>query len=211
MGRLVLRQEDKLSQLRADKSYILSFNTSRGILPSLFATSKKWKEIQETESKLDMSLRQTLILAVLYEWQARLEKTIADASLLKACQEPEWLATASPMAWSFQKWDAVAKEVTILKEAVPYPVDTFYRDVQRLKQLLVLPNVVHRFHATRPLAEQPVRGGCVPLDFESKARGSQGGHDYPGQDGRLFSGPRDRTGPHRQPLAEQLQKLLPTR
>ena len=35
--------------------------------PSHFATSEKWKQIQETEKhKLDMSLRQTLVLAMLY-------------------------------------------------------------------------------------------------------------------------------------------------
>ena len=70
MGRLVLRQEDELSHLRADRSYVLYFNTDRGVLPTLFATSKKWKTIQETEKrKLDMSLCQTLIIATLLEWR----------------------------------------------------------------------------------------------------------------------------------------------
>ena len=87
MGRLVLRQEDELSHLRAGRSFVLYFSTDRGVLPTLFATSKKWKTIQETEKhKLDMSLRQTLIIATLLEWQACLDKTVSDPTLLKAAR-----------------------------------------------------------------------------------------------------------------------------
>ena len=59
---------------------------------------------------------------------------MTDGNLVKACQEAESLTTAIPMAWSFQKWDPVAKAVQILKATVPYPVDTLHKDVQRLKQ-----------------------------------------------------------------------------
>ena len=48
----------------------------------------------------------------------------------------------------------LAREASILKEKVPYPVGALLQNIQRLKQLMALPKTVHRFHATRPLAEQ---------------------------------------------------------
>ena len=56
-SRLVIRQEDEIAQLRADRGYVLYLNTKDGILPNLLATSLKSKKIQEEDkSKLDKSL-----------------------------------------------------------------------------------------------------------------------------------------------------------
>ena len=58
MGRLIIRHEDELSQLRADRGYVLYLDTKNGILPNLLATSVQWKKIQEEDkSKLDKSLK----------------------------------------------------------------------------------------------------------------------------------------------------------
>ena len=210
--------QDELSQLRADRGYVLYLNTKDGILPNLLATSVKWKQIQEEDkSKLDKSLRVTLLLALLMEWGARLEKTLSDRALKAVAQQADWLTTADPAAWSYQSWDAARKEVITLPEAVPYPAQQLLEDLRKLTILIDRPGVIHRFHATRPMAETYQSEVLVFLltlsqKRESAAATMQLMDRLAGCSAGRVIGLRLRTDrPTRQPLAVQLDKLIKQR
>ena len=83
----MIRKEDELYHFRADRGYVLYLNTKDGILPSFVATL--WKKIEEEDkSKLDKSLRMTLLLAM--------EKTLSDPAMKAVAQQAEWLTTVEP-------------------------------------------------------------------------------------------------------------------
>ena len=84
MGRLMICQEDELAQLRADRGYILYMDTKGGILPNRLEFLCNGRR-----SKRRTRRNMTLIVILLIQWWAHLDKTVQDDNLRKIAQDAE--------------------------------------------------------------------------------------------------------------------------
>ncbi|CAE7875485.1 unnamed protein product, partial [Symbiodinium sp. KB8] len=93
-----------------------------------FGIAQKWQKVkEETPTKLDLSLRSTLLLAYMTEFQERLRHALEPNN--KETSE-SILDTSKPPVTHSKVLDAVARSLTLLGNS----------------------NLIHRFRATRPLA-----------------------------------------------------------
>eukprot|EP00439_Symbiodinium_sp_Y106_P005297 s635_g1.t1 len=150
--RLSLRQEDDLAATRADNAFLFYLETrTTGIyrpIPSFagnfYAIAQQWQKIRdETPERVSLSLRTTLLLAYMTEFHERLRHAEG------------WLQEAgtSPPCWTYSKWDPERKEAIIDTSRTPITHAQVLDSVAPLVKLLSNSSLVHKFRATRPLAE----------------------------------------------------------
>ena len=130
LTRLCLRQEDDLAATRADSAFLLymetrpDMNTASGpyqpFTNHFFGIAQKWQKVkEETPTKLDLSLRSTLLLAYMTEFQERLRHAL-EPNNKETSVKAGWLqeTPGAPPCWTYAKWDATKKE-SILDTSKP--------------------------------------------------------------------------------------------
>ena len=163
--RLSLRQEDDLAATRADNAFLFYLETrTTGIyrpIPSFagnfYAIAQQWQKIRdETPERVSLSLRTTLLLAYMTEFHERLRHAV-EPDNKEASLKEGWLQEAgtSPPCWTYSKWDPDRKEAIIDTSRTPITHAQVLDSVARLVKLLSNSSLVHKFRATRPLAETP--------------------------------------------------------
>ena len=161
--RLSLRQEDDLAATRADNAFLFYLETrTTGIyrpIPSFagnfYAIAQQWQKIRdETPERVSLSLRTTLLLAYMTEFHERLRHAV-EPDNKEASLKEGWLQEAgtSPPCWTYSKWDPERKEAIIDTSRTPITRAQVLDSVARLVKLLSNSSLVHKFRATRPLAE----------------------------------------------------------
>ena len=161
--RLSLRQEDDLAATRADNAFLLYLETrTTGIyrpIPSFagnfYAIAQQWQKLRdETPERVTLSLRTTLLLAYMTEFHERLRHAM-EPDNKEASLKEGWLQEAgtSPPCWTYSKWDPDRKEAIIDTSRTPITHAQVLDSVARLLKLLSNSSLVHKFRATRPLAE----------------------------------------------------------
>ena len=147
---LCLRHEDSLSILHLDKGFVLFQKTKspESLLQTMFSISTQWKQSKET-GQVTSPLRVVLLKCFVTELQARLEKVDQDEPTKAAVIKAGWATQKDTEG----QYDPQTKTETVDTSKTPIP---HARAIDVLKGILVLisPETLHKFHATRPLAEQ---------------------------------------------------------
>ena len=166
LTRLCLRQEDDLAATRADSAFLLymetrpDMNTASGpyqpFTNHFFGIAQKWQKVkEETPTKLDLSLRSTLLLAYMTEFQERLRHAL-EPNNKETSVKAGWLqeTPGAPPCWTYAKWDATKKESILDTSKPPVTHSKVLDAVARSLTLLGNSSLIHRFRATRPLAQE---------------------------------------------------------
>ena len=153
---LCLRHEDSLSLLHLDKGFVLFQKTKspESLLKTMFDISTQWKQSKET-GQVTSPLRVVLLKCFVTELQARLEKVDQDEPTKESVIKAGWATQRDTdgLCWPYFRYDPQTKQESVDTSKTPIP---HARAVDVLKGILVLlsPDTLHKFHATRPLAEQ---------------------------------------------------------
>jgi hypothetical protein len=178
LTRLSLRHEDALASTRADNCFMLFFDTGGEVtmVHNLYQVATMWKG-QQTKEGVMSSLRTTLMAALMSELNGRVRKTKEmKEEELALFYKHSWLKEGG--SWAYQKWDTAQQEVTADLSRSPVQQAAMEQTLQRLTTLLATPEVLHRFHATRPMAknyESPSLPFCITLSGRGQL--AQEAHD----------------------------------
>ena len=153
LARMAIRMEDHANRQRLDTAFMLHFPTSAPILPALLEISKRWKHLQEEGViRQEMPLRTVLLRCIL-------EELIKSLSLLDESEENERVKTLKAASildeeglFCQQEWNAEKQELQLAKGRMS--IAEARRNMQQLAPLLLEPEIVHRFHSARPLAQE---------------------------------------------------------
>ena len=150
--RLVLRQGDALRILALDTSLVLWLRTGlpAGVPEAMFTAAQKWKELREA-GEVKASLRHILWLCLLTELEARTnpakltEETKTHLTKMGFIKDGQWLY----LKWSFE-------ENKLLTDPARSPIslEDAHQQVKDLLRMSQDPQVITRFHPTRPLAPE---------------------------------------------------------
>ena len=157
--KLLLRHEAFLSRLQMDMVYIFTFknqpNAPDSLLPTLYQVSLDWRnKYQADPSKLERSLRVTILLCLLTELLQRVRRFAAEgaAEAVKAVQHAGWMT--SDAKWVYQVWSHAENKLqtdeTRGTMSIPEAIDL----LQGMLSLLAQPEILLKFAATRPLAQE---------------------------------------------------------
>ena len=123
--------KDDLASVRADSAFLLYMETRpdqdiasgpyQPFTNRFFAIAQKWQSIKEaTPTKLDLSLRSTLLLAYMTEFHERLSHAL-EPNNKETCVKAGWLQETpnAPPCWTYAKWDSEKKVSTVNTSKTP--------------------------------------------------------------------------------------------
>ena len=177
IAQLLLRHEDAISILRADKGMLFFLKTGgqESFLPTLFNLSQAWnkereKPIAQRQQPLS-PLRIVLVKAFLSEMAARITKVTEDPEVRKKVIAAGWATQEADqtLSWHFQMYDAEKKQEHVDQSKPPLPHARIMQLLEGVAESL-RPEVAQRFHATRPQAES-YQGPVVVFMMEVAHRG----------------------------------------
>ncbi|CAE6965421.1 unnamed protein product [Symbiodinium sp. CCMP2592] len=165
LTRLCLRQEDDIAATRADSAFLFYMETKpdpelasspyQPFANNFYAVAQRWQQIKEnTPQKLDLSLRSTLLLAYMTEFHERLSHAIEPKNK-EICVKAGWMqeTTNATPCWTYAKWDSEKKVSIVDTSKTPVAHSKILDAVAHSLKLLGDSSLIHRFRATRPLAE----------------------------------------------------------
>ena len=172
-ARLAIRLEDQQSLDRLDKAFLIHQRTQvpECMLADMFKISEKWKEARNAvPPQVSTSLRVILFKSFKEEFRSRLQK-VENAEVTQGLIAQEWLfKEGAELKWRFLMWDATQQK------DIPHPTlepMTHASVLQAVQTLLDNASdlTLHRYHATRPLAET-FKGPSVCFMLEISLRGA---------------------------------------
>ena len=158
--RMLLRQEDELQMLRLDKAFCLFVDPVQGdgcILKALFKIAKAWKDKRDQDPpQVNAPLRMIMLEALLTEMKNRLKLLSENAEAQEMAIKNQWaVRQGESLYWQFQSWDPAAAKVIIHPKREPILMDKVVESIDEALILCRSEGLLHRFHATRPLSEEP--------------------------------------------------------
>ena len=154
---------------------VLPEDRGAGILPANVVQSQAWnkereKPIAQRQEPLS-PLRIVLVKAFLSEMAARITKVTEDPEVRKKVIAAGWATQEADqtLSWHFQMYDAEKKQEHVDQSKPPLPHARIMQLLEGVAESL-RPEVVQRFHATRPQAES-YQGPVVVFMMEVAHRG----------------------------------------
>ncbi|CAE7364632.1 unnamed protein product, partial [Symbiodinium sp. CCMP2592] len=119
ISKLLLRHELQLQNLQGDTKLHLYLRTgAQSFLPSLFAIAREWGKLyREEPAKLGMSLRETLLVALLREMATRAKLAMNRADSKQAALDLKWINSHNQ--WSYMQWNPHTAQLDLLEEPAP--------------------------------------------------------------------------------------------
>ena len=156
LTRLAIRHEDALNCLRQDTSFMMFMASSTpGMVEVLLPMAERWKQMRTTSpASITSPLRLILFRAVIEELIARVTRLLEDPKSKNILEESQKMGVVDKdMKFTFRQWNSTTSSLEVMAKALLEPKEVL-RMLRNLIPLLV-PLVVHRFHALRPLTLKP--------------------------------------------------------
>ncbi|CAE7249285.1 PRP2 [Symbiodinium sp. CCMP2592] len=149
LARQVIRQEEEIKVLRQDHALIFFMKPGEhNMLCHLYRTAQQFQKKQSENpgwTPGQQPLKAIMAAAVFNELGIRLDP---------ACKEEDFALARDPaVGWKFQYWDPAVKHLVEDKSRKPITDQEVASHLQKLTQLLLLPDLVHRFGCKRRLTE----------------------------------------------------------
>eukprot|EP00439_Symbiodinium_sp_Y106_P033525 s8842_g4.t1 len=153
------REKYQTNPSQQDMVYIFTFknqpNAPDSLLPVLYQVSQEWREKYQTNpSLLDRSLRVTILLCLLTELlkrHRRLEATGAEEAL-KAIKGAGWMSEDGK--WVHQMWNHAEAKLVTDEARGTMTLAEGTEHLRTMLRLLAQPEILLKFAATRPLAQE---------------------------------------------------------
>ncbi|CAE7203393.1 unnamed protein product [Symbiodinium sp. CCMP2592] len=157
--KLMLRHEAFLSRLQMDMVYIFTFKNQPGapdaLLPTLYQVSLEWRnKYQDNPSALNRSLRVTILLCLLTELMKRVRRLTDDAAgeALQVMKNAGWLTSETQCV--YQVWSHSESKLQTDETRGTMSMMAAIELLQSMLNLLDQPEILLKFAATRPLAQE---------------------------------------------------------
>ena len=155
IAQLALRHEDALCLLNLDKGFVLHQRTKapESLLDQMYQQSTQWRKSKE-EGTVTSPLCVILLKCFLMELLARMTKAMQTESALTGMIKLQWAQKSEMGAvmWNYFRYDAETKKEVLDQDKQPMGGEALLQDMQKAITLLSA-ETLHRFHATRPMAE----------------------------------------------------------
>ena len=165
-----------INSLRQDTGMILHMSTGPdGLVQPLLAISEKWKEQRlQQPTSISCPLRLILFRAMLEELTSRLNKLATLPPTHDMWQQARKSGLVNQdQAFLYRQWNQEKQELVPL-ETKPLTLSDVQFRVKTILSLLI-PGVVHRFHALRPLSAK-MQSQTVAFMLEIGMRSNQATH-----------------------------------
>ena len=110
MASLTLQNVDQVCRIQLDTGFLLTLRNTEApecLLPVMFRVSTAWRRAKETDpTSLDRPLKCSLLISLILELVARLERLQSDETLQKQAQELHWLTP--DLKWQYRVWNPAA-------------------------------------------------------------------------------------------------------
>ena len=154
--------------MRQDYRWVLFVQPgNQGPLPLLFAAAQKWKKAQE-EGATNTALRTTLFGCLLLMLHTGLKDIGGETRtpFQTKAEEMKWLTNGH---WCYEKWSAALGSLAVAETRFACGGPT----ASKVLPLVMQPYMIHRFHATRPLAGNMTGITAFQLDISDRTNGHQ--------------------------------------
>ncbi|CAE7369550.1 unnamed protein product, partial [Symbiodinium microadriaticum] len=150
MGKLLLKHESFLSNLRKDMGYVMFFKQDQhSILPALMAVAKANREKAEAGStEVQSPLRTLLLNCLLKELIQRAQKVSATEEGRASLQQAKWLNSEGQ--WNYLRWDSKQRCLVPDTRRAPLLHENAIRTLDEL-QSHMSGEIIHRFQSTQGL------------------------------------------------------------
>ncbi|CAE7655287.1 unnamed protein product, partial [Symbiodinium necroappetens] len=150
MGKLLLKHESFLSNLRKDMGYVMFFKQDQhSILPALMAVAKANREKAEAGStEVQSPLRTLLLNCLLKELIQRAQKVSATEEGRASLQQAKWLNSEGQ--WNYLRWDSKQRCLVPDTRRAPLLHENAIRTLNEL-QSHMSGEIIHRFQSTQGL------------------------------------------------------------
>ena len=172
MAQLCLRFEDAINVLRLDRAYMMLFKTKgdESILRTLHDLSVRWEALQ-TAKQTECAKRIALFKGMILELQARAKSFMEQETKLQSLIQLGWVTKQDqrePM-WQPLVWSVEQQKDIPCPDMGPLPHG---KAMQAMEVLIEHTNgqVIQRFHATRPLAQE-YAGDMLEFKLEVSTKG----------------------------------------
>ena len=154
LSRLVLRHELQLQNVQSDTKIHLYLRTgAHSFLPSLFSIAREWGRLYRDEpQKLGLSLRETLLIALLKEMATRAKLVMNKETAKQSAVDMGWLTSEG--RWAFMQWNPQTAQLDLLETPQPRDHEEILRDIDRMVEL-VNGDSVKRFSSAKTLVAEP--------------------------------------------------------
>ena len=174
MARLAIRLEDQQSLDRLDKGFLIHQKTQvpECMLGEMFKISETWKEAKASiPPKVTSSLRVILFKSFMTEFQSRLQM-VEKPEVTEGLISKDWICRqGEELHWRYLSWDVEKQQDVHHPTLELISHTTILQSVQSLLEH-VSDQTLHRYHATRPLAET-FTGPSVCFMLEISLRGAR--------------------------------------
>ena len=168
---LVLQHEDVHNRVRlsASMTFFLQQQGPGSVLLPLFKVSQEWQK-NRNAGQVAGALRTTILSVLIQETAARLTMLESNPQALASAKQAGILTTENKMP--YQKWSAANKKLepdATLQPLSPEEVRNLLTEVKEL----IRPDLVTRFHASRPLRQEPQDQGRAVFTLELALRSEE--------------------------------------
>ena len=178
MTSLTLQNVDQACRTQLETGFLLTLRNNTEapeccLLPVMFRVSAAWRRAKEADpTSLDRPLRCSLMISLILELVARLERLQSDEALQKQAQELHWLTPDHK--WQYRVWNPAAGGGTGALEVdtsrAPLTQEEVLEHLAQAQKLVLEASNLTRFQATRPLAED-MTGSHVAFLLDVGLRG----------------------------------------
>ena len=167
LTRLAIRHEDGINSLRQDSGFMLFMHSQPpGMVDVLVKMAEQWKELRlATPTAIASPLRLILFRGLVVELHSRVQLLLAGSDtkhILEGAKEAGVLDKDNNFV--FRKWNPQTESMENLEQPVPLSAKQVQDMLQELTRCLI-PQVIHRFHSTRPLTAPTPQSKVLPFMF----------------------------------------------
>ncbi|CAE7725871.1 unnamed protein product [Symbiodinium sp. CCMP2592] len=171
--RLTLRHEDTEAAIRSDSGFMLYLDTQGfGMTRELYTISQEWKEKKNaTPPQVTQSLRVTLLTALLASMKIKMAAAL-QPERRSTLEKHGWVTPGDPPSWAYLRWNPTTEQQEIDPSRPPLLHQDAVTTINAIFGIIPQDNVLHKFHGTRPMAEN-YQGDTLPFVLMISNRGQR--------------------------------------
>ena len=167
LARQLVKQEEEIKVLRQDHALIFFMKPGEhNILCHLYHTGQLFQK-KQTENPGwkpgQQPLKAIMAVAMFTELGIRLDRACQEEDFAQKFKDLGWRDPA--VGWRFQYWNPAVRHLEEDKSRKPLTDQEVAGHLQKLAQLLLLPDLVHRFSCTKRLTETMEGTATFKLDL----------------------------------------------
>ncbi|OLP77079.1 putative 149 kDa protein [Symbiodinium microadriaticum] len=154
MSRLLHRHELEIMHLRVDSGFVLHLGAgTRGIIRTLVAASAEYANKKMKEPRMNLTLKQTMLLTVFRTLKDRLAKLEETPDLLAHVRKLGWHHPTDNQ-WLHLRWSQEKEQLIPEEPQRMFPHAALNGHLDSILEILEEDKVLHQFNATRRFNDQ---------------------------------------------------------